>query len=85
MLAALLKERGLSQSAFARKVGLTPSRVSQVVNELELVPKRQAAKWADVIGLHGEDREHFLVAALVPHCPPEIQRYIEKLRRSTSR
>lgn len=63
LLAQLLADRGLSQVAFAAKVGVSQSFVSQVVKRRKRPSPEDAARWAQVLELDDLDRTAFLEEA----------------------
>jgi transcriptional regulator with XRE-family HTH domain len=63
LLAQLLSARGLSQVAFAAKVGVSQSFVSQVVKGRKRPSPMDAARWTQVLELDDRDRMAFLEEA----------------------
>ncbi|MEB3212413.1 MAG: helix-turn-helix transcriptional regulator [Leptolyngbyaceae bacterium] len=51
-LASLLRERGLTQSEFARKIGVTPTSVSRWMNAKEVPVSQTIDRIADFFGVH---------------------------------
>lgn len=70
-LKALLDRSGMEQSAFGLKVGQTRGQITNITKGRRRPPKGQAGKWADALGLHGQEREDFIDLAAATYLPPD--------------
>jgi transcriptional regulator with XRE-family HTH domain len=77
LLKAHLSSTGMRPIAFADAVGVTKGYISRVVNHTRPAPKN-LEKWADVLKLHGELREHFLLEGYLTQCPPWIVAWVRR-------
>lgn len=69
-----------SVAAFAKRLGVTPPYVFQIIKGDTNIPVSKVEKWADALKLTGKEREQFLEAAYLTHCPPYIQDLVRKFR-----
>jgi transcriptional regulator with XRE-family HTH domain len=79
-----LKRKGLSHTQFSRRVGLSPSSLSDLkLRQEAAAPDRtMARRWAQVLGL-SETEEHDLFELLqLAHSPAYVQEMVAKLRPS---
>jgi transcriptional regulator with XRE-family HTH domain len=77
MLDARLAQAGLSARAFARLVGTTAPRISEMRRGKRLAPLKQMEKWASVLNISSKaDRERFLDLAALTHAPHRIQELV---------
>jgi hypothetical protein len=76
MLYRAIAEKGLSVSEFARLVKARQPNISEIRRGARRAPKAGITKWADVLGLKGEERERFLDLAALTHAPERIQRLV---------
>ena len=81
LLEKLLEKRGLTGSAFARKVGISTSFLRWTMVGKKPVPGPRIEAWADAFELHGRERERFIEAAWLTHCPPFVTALVKRLRR----
>lgn len=81
----MLDREGVIPADFARRVGLTRGQITNIMNGKRRPPRGQAERWANVIGLHGQDREDFIDLAAATYLPPvERERWwliLERLHR----
>lgn len=67
----------MDDRAFAVRVGCDNSLLGKVKRGLRRPPAGGLTKWADTLGLDGEQRDSFLEAGLLLHTPEWIrQRYL---------
>lgn len=92
VLAAHLERAGLSQRAFARRVGYSHVLVSYVITGRRTPPLEAIESWADELGVTGAERTRFIQLAWLAHAPPQVrdlvarqQAQIERLRRKQGR
>ncbi len=85
LLGKLLKERKLSQQTLAQHVGVSQATVSQVILGKTRPRLAKIRKWADGLGLQGQDREAFVQEAALCHAPPEVLELVDQLRRDLER
>ena len=78
---ALLKQRDLSAYAFAKKVKVGTSFIRWVMIGKKPVPERRIEAWADALELTGKERERFVEAAYLTHCPEFVVELVKRLRR----
>lgn len=82
LLRKAIKSSGGSLRAFASGSGSSPGHVSNVAKGRHLPPLAKLEQWADALGIAGRERERFLLAGRLEHCPTEIRRYVERLERA---
>jgi transcriptional regulator with XRE-family HTH domain len=80
-LERLLEKRGLSGSAFARKVGISTSFLRWTMVGQKPVPGPRIDAWADALDLTGRERDRFVEAAWLTHAPPFVVALVKRLRR----
>jgi transcriptional regulator with XRE-family HTH domain len=78
----LLADRGLSQRAFATKVGLKQPHVAQLIGGRWPMPEARIATWIEALSLTGPEAEEFRIEALLTRCPMEIRELVVRLRGS---
>ena len=81
MLSALIKQKGLTQRAYAEKIGMTQRTLSHVLAGTRNPPLHRIELMAQKLSLSGVERESFLDACALTHCPPRIQTLVADLRR----
>jgi hypothetical protein len=81
LLLNLLASRELSSRAFARQVGRTSGFITGVLKG-RLGPSDDVEKWADVLGLEGDDRHGFLLLAGLTHSSEIV---VDHVRRQGAR
>lgn len=80
-LANALERSGMSQSEFARKVGVTQAFVSQIIHGHTAAPDAGINGWAKVLMLPPEDHSAFELAAGMTRTPKIVKEYISKLEQ----
>lgn len=80
-LTQLLDRRGLTQAAFARRVGKAPGVINFIRVGKRTPPLAQMGRWAEVLELRGEERARFLELAALAHAPEEVHRLVAQLHR----
>ena len=81
MLYQAIAQKGLTVSEFARLVKVPQPNVSEIKRGARRAPLAGIEKWADVLGLEGDERERFLDLAALTHTPERIQRLIIDVER----
>jgi len=81
----LLAKRGLTQTAFAHRVGMTQPHVAQVLGGRWPMRVVRIDTWSDALGLTGTERRRFRIEALLTRCPEEIRDYVLALRARPGR
>ncbi len=73
----------LTLGELAEKVDVSREHLSRILNGHSEVPWRDAARWADAVGLVGDVREQFIDAICLAAAPPRIQQMLvdERERR----
>lgn len=85
LLASCLRQRHLSQRAFAGSAHCVPSYVSRLVRGERAAPDEPVVRlWAELLELKGEDRERFLLAADLSRTPHRVLVYIAHLRAASN-
>lgn len=68
---------GLSARAFAKLVGTTAPRLSEMRSGKRLAPLKQIEKWAQVLNITSRaERERFFDLASLTHAPERIQELV---------
>lgn len=81
LLAAYLKRAGdLSVAAFAERVGLSQPTMHRVATGGRPPDLDALDRWADVLGLEGDERATFILAGQLAHCPQPIVDLLEQHR-----
>ena len=80
-----MARRSLSVAALARRLRVKPPFVFAIRKGERGIPPKRAEAWADALDLTGSERRAFIIAALLPKCPEQIQEYVRELegRRKT--
>lgn len=82
LLGSLLDQGGMTRVDFAAKAGVSASFVSNLIAGDRTPPPDKIDGWADILGLRGRERDHFLDLAMLAHLPTELQpRWVNLLRR----
>ena len=84
-VALRLKADGLSVRAFSRKLGMTSSYISKVLNGTRPVPYDRIGDWSTALGLGGTDAETFRELALLALSPIEVRELVGGLRRELAK
>jgi transcriptional regulator with XRE-family HTH domain len=79
LLAQHLATAGLSQRAFALRLGLTQAYISKVVHGRRAIPYAGIERWADLLGLAGAARDEFLLAGDLTQTPPRVRQLLDRL------
>lgn len=85
VFASALAKSGLTQTAFAKQAGVAQPFVSQVAKGLRKPSLDNVERWAELLGLQGEERARFLRVGRLLHTPPEIRDEYLKLRAQSER
>lgn len=80
-LIRLMEARAITGRELARRLGVTPSFISQVRVGKRLIPPAVIARWIKALQLTGQDADEFRALALVQYGPPELHEYVMDLRR----
>lgn len=72
--------RGFSQRTFAQAPGCAPGAVQFVRIGRRRPPLRALDRWADALGLTGDDRAVFLLVARLEHAPSAVREWIAALQ-----
>lgn len=81
LLVRAIERSGETLTAFAAKVGVTPTLVSFIVYGKRTPTPDAMARWADVLGLAGGERQAFMAAAALEHVPDPLREYVQAKRR----
>lgn len=84
-VAALIAKRGLTQTSFAKRVGMTQPHVAQLLGGRWPMKVQRIDAWADALNLAGAERRRFRIEALLTRCPEEIRNYVRALRARPAR
>jgi hypothetical protein len=76
-----LKERDLTSSEFAKRVRVGTSFVRWIMIGARPLPEKRIEPWADELHLTGKERERFLEAAYLTHCPEYVVNLVKRLRQ----
>jgi transcriptional regulator with XRE-family HTH domain len=79
ILTQQMERRGISAAALARRLRIKPPFVFAVRKGERGIPPKRADAWADALDLAGLERRAFIIAALLPRCPEQIQEYVREL------
>jgi hypothetical protein len=77
LLHGLLANRKLSSRAFARQIGRTSGFITGVLKG-RLGPSDDVEKWADALGLEGDDRHGFLLLAGLTRSPEVVVEHVQR-------
>lgn len=83
-LRGLLTERDLSARAFARLVGRSSGFLTEIMKGRQ-APSDDSERWADALGLAGEERKRFLVMAGLARSPAVVGVYVRELEEKIRR
>jgi addiction module HigA family antidote len=79
-LAEILKEYGLSQAAFARRIGVSPTRISHIINCSRPVTAELACRFGKAFGQTPQYwlnlQADFDLKTVVPKITPAISRIV---------
>lgn len=84
LLARALEKAGISQRAFAKRVGLTQPYVSLLIAGKRAVPHKGVEDWPAILGLGKDEADEFLLAADLTSAKPRVRRWIASLLRQTA-
>lgn len=79
----LLGKRGLTQLAFAQRIGRSTGFISDVLNRKN-GPSDDLESWADALELQGSAREEFLLAGSLARSPKRVRDHIANLEQRVS-
>lgn len=85
LLAAHLTACSLGVRAFAREAKVVHSHVQRIMAGKRRPPLDALPTWADVLGLTGKDRDRFILAGQLTHCPEAVRAYVAKLETEAGR
>ena len=77
---AALEFRRIQQKQFAFSVSATPAHINMIAKGSRLPPLDRIEAWADALNLNGSERQEFIEAAWLAHCPAEAQAMVQRLR-----
>lgn len=75
-----LDARGMNRRAFAEQVACHTALVTMVAKGRRRVPPHAIDRWADALGLEGEEREAFIDAGLTIKAHERIVEHIAGMR-----
>jgi transcriptional regulator with XRE-family HTH domain len=82
LLRVLIERMPMTRVEFAEKTGIAASFVSNLIAGDRSPPPDRLELFADVLGLRGREREHFLDLAMLAHLPRDLHpRWIRLLGR----
>lgn len=86
MLARLIDRKFASRRAFARAAEpdngvATASLISNVILGKNYPPFPRVERWADALGLDGNERQEFLDLAACAHLPDEVRPQFERMAK----
>ena len=84
-LEARLNADGLSVRAFSRKLGVTSSYASKVMNGSRPVPYDRIEDWSAALGLEGAAAAEFKELAVLALSPVEVRELVDGLRRELAK
>ncbi len=76
-----LKRLGLPASSFAVRAKRSQQAIHSYLSGRARPPLDQLQIWSAMLGLHGEERERFVLAGAEAHVPPPIYRRLVELER----
>jgi len=85
LLYQLIARKGLSLREFARKAKTRQPALSEIKRGVRNPPLTSIERWADVLGLVGREREHFLDLAHLMQTPERIRKLIREVERATGK
>jgi transcriptional regulator with XRE-family HTH domain len=85
MLRAAIERAGMSLREFDRRVSTGNSYILGVVTGNSPVPMDKVDHWADELGIQGEAREEFKLAAALEHTPEAVRKELLRLRAVVKR
>ncbi|MBA2707187.1 MAG: helix-turn-helix transcriptional regulator [Gemmatimonadaceae bacterium] len=85
MLRHYLRRAHITQSEFARRVGLSQPSINLVCTGRTLPERRRLALWASVLGLSEEERAYFHDAAILDAAEPRARAIVNELERRAAR
>ena len=79
---AALKQVGLTHTEFSRRVGLSPSRVSdlKLKQDVNAPDEDFARRWSEVLGLDGASERQLYELLQLAHAPAYVQGLVERMR-----
>ncbi len=80
-----LDKAQFKQLTFARKVGTSQGFLSSIIRGTRTPPLDRLDKWADALGLKGDERAEFVRLANLAHCPELIREDYLRMRTRLER
>lgn len=78
LLAKSLKNSGISQRDFAKRVGVTQPYISLLVAGKRAIPYKGVEEWPGILGLSPAEAQEFLLAADLTRTPKRVLDWIAK-------
>jgi transcriptional regulator with XRE-family HTH domain len=73
-----IKAAQLTPADFAKRVGLkSRGNLGDILTGVNSPPPEVLDRWADILGLRGEEQDRFFELALIRHLPAELRAYAE--------
>src|SRR5687768_15063845 len=82
VLGHLIAERGMTQSSFARAVGLSRKTINNFVRGNVVIPLRHVEAFADALRLTGTEREVFITEVHLTHATPRIREEFRRMQQA---
>jgi len=85
LLEDALRRNSLTQSAFARQVGVPRSIISELIRARRKPPKTHALRWMTVLAIPDEERLGWRRAIVLARADPLVGEWIEELEADIAR
>ena len=80
MLKSLIAQKGYGLREFAQRVGYAHSNISAIMAGRRPPPLDRIERWADALGLDGQERQEFLEEAYLAHAPQQVRHIVDRMR-----
>jgi hypothetical protein len=84
LVKAHLSRLGMPAAAFAKAVGISEALMSRML-AAKRYPPETLDKWAEVLGIEGDERERLLETGGLTRCPDYICELVARLQRENQR
>ena len=78
-LSRCIKDAGLQKGDVAHRLGVSPQHISDLVAGRRSLNPKHFEKLADILGLHGRERQRFIDLAMVRNIKASLRPYYEAL------
>ncbi len=81
LLKRMLRQRLISQSAFARQVGLSSTAINKILHDRMAPRPKRAEAWCKALNLSPEDAKRLTLAICLAAAAPPLRSYVAALER----